>query len=287
MVDNVLVDDATQVGDLSQLEKDLSQAAQARKNQGAKKPAQQKVDESSNDDEDANLPPKLRGKTKAQIAEMYVNLESAHGRMANDLGTQRKLTDRLLDLKRDTDLQSNGAPQKVEIKSSELLENPTAALERFTQARESENQKRLQELEARLAAQTLMNQHPDYLEVAQSSEFAQWVQSSPIRVRAVQAAQAGDWSAAGDLLSEYKAQRQQAPGIDESADEEDEEQKARTAAKKAALESNSQGNAGTSKKGKVYRRADLMRLRAERPDVWENPEFQNEILIAYNEGRVK
>lgn len=285
MVDNVLVDAPDQAGDLSQLEKDLAQAAQSRKQPAAKKPQQKPADDSSND-EDVALPPKLRGKTREQIAEMYANLESAHGRMANDLGTQRKLTDRLLDLKRDTDLQSNGAPQKVEIKSSELLENPTAALERFTASRESENQKRMAELEARLAAQTLMTQHPDYLEVAQSSEFAQWVQASPIRVRAVQAAQAGDWSAAGDLLSEYKAQAKQAPVQDEEAVE-DEEQQARNAAKKATLESNSQGNAGTKKGGKTYRRADLMRLRAERPDVWENEDFQREILIAYNEGRVK
>lgn len=284
MVDNVLVDAPDQAGDLSQLEKDLSQAAQARKNPGAKKPAQNNAD-SSNDDVDVKLPPKLRGKSLEQIAEMYVNLESAHGRMANDLGTQRKMTDRLLDLKRDTDLQSNSAPQKVEIKSSELLENPTAALERFTASRESENQKRLQEIESRLAAQTLMNQHPDYLEVAQSSEFAQWVQSSPLRVRTVQAAQAGDWSAAGDLLSEYKSQRQ--AQVQDEVEEEDEEQKARTAAKKATLESNSQGNAGAKKGGKTYRRADLMRLRAERPDVWESEDFQREILIAYNEGRVK
>jgi hypothetical protein len=206
--------------------------------------------------------------------------------MANDLGTQRKLTDRLLDLKRDTDLHSNGAPQKVEIKSSELLENPTAALEKFTQARESENQKRLAELEARLAAQSLIQSHPDYLDIAQSQEFAQWVQASPTRVRAVAAAQAGDWSAAGDLLSEYKSQRK-AQVDSEETEEGDDEQQARAAAKKATLESNSQGNAGAKKGGKIYRRSDLMRLRAERPDIWENEEFQAEIIRAYAEKRVK
>jgi hypothetical protein len=281
MVDDVLVDEPSQGGNLSQVEKDLSEAVAAR---STGKPVQ-KQKANASDDEDVSLPPKLRGKTREQIAEMYANLESAHGRMANDLGTQRKLTDRLLDLKRDTDLQNN-APPKVEIKSSELLENPTAALERFSQARESENQARMAELEARLAAQSLMNQHPDYLEVAQSQEFAQWVQASSIRVRAAHAARSGDWSAAADLLSEYKAQAKTRVNDDADA-EEDDEQKARTAAQKAALESNSQGNAGAKKAGKIYRRADLMRLRAERPDVWENEDFQREILIAYNENRVK
>jgi hypothetical protein len=285
MVDNVLVDTAISGGDLSQLEQELSQAVQTRKTGAVAKQKQQKaVDDSSNDDDDANLPQKLRGKSKAQIAEMYANLESAHGRMANDLGTQRKMTDRLLDLKRDTDLNSNGAPQKVEIKSSELLENPTAALERFSAAREKTQEQRMAEMEQRLAAQTLITQHPDYLEIAQSNDFAQWVQASPIRVRAAQAVQSGDWSLAGDLLSEFKQNRPKATDEEDSVDEEAE---ARAAAKKASLETGSQGTSSKGKGGKTYRRADLMRLKAERRDVWENEDFQREILLAYAEGRVK
>lgn len=285
MVDNVLVDAASERGDLSQLEKDLSQAAQTRKTATVAKQKQKKVDESSDSDDDTDLPVKLRGKSKREIAEMYGHLESSHGRMANDLGTQRKLTDRLLDLKRDTDLNSNGAPHKVEIKSSELLENPTAALERFSQAREKTQDQRMAEMEQRLAAQSLVSQHPDYLEIAQSADFAQWVQASPIRVRAAQAVQAGDWSLAGDLLSEFKTNRPKVQ--DEPEEDVDEEVEARAAAKKASLESGSQGNAGAKKGGKIYRRADLMRLKAERRDVYEDEDFQREILLAYAEGRVK
>lgn len=287
MVDNVLVDTLDSSGDLSQLEKDLSQAVQSRKTlaTGGKKPAD-KANESSDDDADAALPPKLRGKTREQIADMYANLESSHGRLANDLGTQRKLTDRLLDLKRDTDLSNNTAPQKVQIKSEELLENPTEALERFSQARESQNEARLRDMEARLAAQSLIQSHPDYLEVAQSPEFAAWVQSSSLRVRAAQSAQAGDWTAAGDLLTEYKAQKK-ATVTDDEEEVDDEVTAARKAAGKASLESNSQGSAGAKKKGTIYRRVDLMRLRAEKPDQWEDPDFQAEIIRAYSEGRVK
>jgi hypothetical protein len=222
---------------------------------------------------------------------MYANLESAHGRMANDLGTQRKLTDRLLDLKRDTDLQSN-SPHKVEIKSSELLENPTEALERFSQARDAQSQARLDEMESRLAAQTFVTQHPDYRDYENNAEFTAWIQSSPIRLRAASAA-TRDWSLAADLLTEFKAARaatKLSADDDETATEEqddDVEKQARSGAKKASLESGSQGSSGTRKSGKVYRRADLMRLKAERRDVWEDEDFQNEILRAYAEGRVK
>lgn len=286
MVDETIVETVEEVrGDLNQLENDLSQAATQRKAQaGSTKPTQQQAP--SNDED--KLPPKLRGKTPEQIAEMYTNLESAYGRMANDLGTQRKLTDRLLDLKRENDLGQNGAPQKVEVKSADLLENPTATLERFSQAREQQSAQRLADLEARLAAQSLQIAHPDYLQVAQSNEFAEWVQASPLRVRAALAAQQGDYSAASDLLTDFKTSAKKPQAQKQQTDEtEDEGQQQRSVAQKASLESSGQSNAGVKKAGKIYRRADLMRLRAERPDAYYDEDFQNEILIAYNEGRVK
>jgi len=282
MVDNVLVDAAEPSGELSQLEKDLSEAVQSRNEQG-KKPAAKKEVASEEDD---GMPSKLKGKTPQQIAEMYVNLESAYGRMANDLGTQRKMTDRLLDLKRDTDLGNNGQPTKVEIKSSELLENPTEALERFSQAREAQSAKRMDDLERSLAVQAFVAAHPDYQEYANNAEFAAWVNASPSRTRVAAVAANGDWSAAGDLLTEYKSASRVAKTDDED-EEADDSAAARKAAKQASLESASQGTQGAKKTGKVYRRADLMRLRAEKPDVWADEEFQSEIIRAYNEGRVK
>lgn len=279
MVDNVLVDAAEGSGNLSDLEKDLSEAVSSRKTPSGNKPAVKKEDNV----EDDGLPPKLKGKTPQEIAAMYVNLESAYGRMANDLGTQRKMTDRLLDLKRDTDLNNNGQPAKVEIKSSELLENPTEALERFSQAREAQSNSRLADMERRLAAQAFVAAHPDYQAYENNAEFTQWITSAPSRARVAAAAANGDWSAAADLLTEFKSSRK-AVEEDEVADDEAD---ARKAAKKASLESGSQGTAGAKKGGKVYKRADLMRLRAEKPDVWADEEFQAEIIRAYNEGRVK
>lgn len=282
MVDDVIVETVSDTrGDLSQLEKDLTQAVASRKTGTVAKQAQQKL-EASNDDED--LPAKLKGKSLKEVAEMYVNLESSYGRMANDLGTQRKLTDRILDLKRETDLGQNGGPAKVEIKSADLLENPTATLERFSEAREKQSEQRLAQMEMTLAAQTMMLQHPDYVEIAQSADFANWVQASPFRLRAARAAHAGDWATASDLLTEYKATAKKAPKVD---DEEQSEDDARAAAKKAGLESGGQSSATTKKSSKIYRRADLMRLKAERPDVYEDPDFQREIILAYHEKRVR
>jgi hypothetical protein len=291
VANSILVDtDSGAGGNLTQLEQDLTTAVQARTTavKAAKPQQKQTNDDASQGDDAGDLPTKLRGKTPQQIAEMYTNLESAYGRMANDLGTQRKLTDRLLDLKRDTDLQNNTPSRKVEIKSDELLENPTAALERFSQARDAENQQRMDRLETSIAAQAFHAQHPDFHTFANDQDFFNWVQSSPIRLRAAAAAQQGAWDVAGDLLSEYKASKARtAVNKDDDDEGNDTEAAARAAAAAASLESSTQGSAGAKKGGKTYRRTDLMRLRAEKPDVYYGEEFQAEILRAYAENRVK
>jgi hypothetical protein len=273
-----LVETAEVIGDLSKLEQELSQAVSSRNDTGKKPEVKQ-----TQQVEDDQLPVKLRGKSAQEIAAMYVNLESSYGRMANDLGTQRKLTDRLLDLKRENDLQQN-APQKVEIKSEELLDNPTAALERFSAARESQRDGRLNELEARLAATAFVSAHPDYATYQNDTDFAAWIQASPIRARAAASAANGDWSTASDLLTEYKSVKGSTKKVDDEGD--NAEDAARKAAAKASLESSSQNNQ-KGKTGKVYRRADLMRLRAEKPDVYFSSDFQSEIIRAYADGRVK
>lgn len=284
MADDILVDTDTTGGNLSQLEKDLSQAVTAR-SEGAKPSKKEKKEEPVEDD---SLPVKLRGKTPQQIAEMYANLESAYGRMANDLGTQRQMTDRLLDLKRSTDLSNNGKPTKVEIKSAELLDDPTAALERFNADRDAKSEQRLAEMEGKLAAQAFISQHPDYAQIAADQNFHNWVANSPIRARAANAAKNGDWSSASDLLSEWKANKSVKVKTDDDEQDDDPEAAARAEAAKASLESGSQGSpSGGKKGGKIYRRADLMRLKAERPDTYYGDEFQSEILRAYAENRVK
>jgi hypothetical protein len=218
---------------------------------------------------------------------MYRNLESTYGRVANDLGTQRKLTDKLLDLKRETDL-GKSAPTipKVDIKSSDLLDNPSETLERVLATREAAQaeaqSQRIAQLESQMAAQAFIQKHPDYQQFAGNDEFAQWVKASPIRQRAANAAQQGDWGAAGDLLSEYKDSTSRKPASQDDGKSDELE-----AARNATTERTSQGNDTGKKKGKIYLRRDLMQLRATNPDKYYDEDFQEEILRAYNENRVK
>lgn len=285
MVDN-LVDDSTAGGSLSDIENDLK-AASASRSAPNDKSTKGKQTVTTDEVDDEVLPAKLRGKSKREMAEMYQNLESTYGRMANDLGVQRKLTDVVLGLKREDDLSKNGGSKKVTIKSDELLENPTEALERFQAPRDAENEQRIQRLETQLKAQAFVAQHSDYESIGKDPKFAEWIAQSPTRVRAAQSAQAGDWGSASDLLTEFKAQRDANTTDDEELEAEEVEEKPLEKARKAGLESSSQGSSGARKVGKIFKRADLMKLHVERPDVYYSEDMQAEIVAAYAEGRVK
>jgi hypothetical protein len=287
MVD--IVDATDQIVNLTELENDLQAATLARSTPNDKSKGKSITDNTSDNDDD--IPDKYRGKSLKEIIAMHQNAESSLGRMANDLGTQRKLTDRILDLKRETDLGNNTAPAKVQIKSDELLENPTEALDRYTAPREQANQQRIDHLERQMALQAFVAKHPDYAQFSNDAEFANWVNSSPIRARAAATAARGDWTSADDLLTEYKGEKARTKKADvvedEAAGEDTPSNDKLAGARKASFESSSQASAGAKKGGKVYSRAALMRLRVEKPDTYYNDDFQTEILAAYNEGRVK
>lgn len=281
-----LVDIAVEIpGNLDTIESELKDAVTASKTDTTKTV----VDKTT---ADVELPEKLRGKSLKDIADMYRNLESAHGRMANDLGAQRQLTDRLLELKRNDDLKQSDPgtrkPEKVVLTTADLLEKPTEALERFADSRESAVEARVNErlnrIEATVVQREFAAKHPDANVVAQSTEFVDWVKQSPVRQRAAQAAVAGHFGAADDLLTEFKALKPAKKAEEDTADADN-----KAAARSASLDSGSAAGVdpGNKKAGKVYSRADLMRLRIEKPETYYNEDFQQEITIAYAQGRVK
>lgn len=286
-----LADASSEVGNLDSLEKELDQAVRERISVSTLTPATGKETKGT----DPNLPEKLQGKSLAEIADMYQNLESLHGRTANELGTMRTLADRLLDLKRTDDLRltNNGKPatKPVEITSAELLEKPTEALDRFASSRESALESRLDSrlnrLEQSLLGTQFASKHPDAEVTAKSPEFNEWVRQSRVRQRAAASAAAGDFMVADDLLTEFKASRSARAT---NKDAETDEKTNLAAARAASLETGAaaKGNAGgDAKAGKVYSRAAIMRLRLEDPEKYYSDDYQTEIQSAYAEGRVK
>lgn len=294
-----LVEVAEVPGDLNKLTKDLSEAvtqtaAPAEPAKKAEQPPQHTQQPAPFDG--VELPEKLKGKSPAEIADMYRNLESAYGRMANDLGTQRKLTDRLLDLKRADDLNRN-QPEPVKVDRAKLLEDPTAELDRFIAAREAsretETAQRLTNMEQGLAQKDFMTKHPDAHDVGKDPAFVQWISASPFRQRMAAQAYNGDWGVADELMSDFKAARPASPSVEQQQQQNTQEkqqaasQQGLEGARNASLESTTTGTDSTGKAGKVYRRVDLMELRLKNPETYHDPAFQDEILRAYAQGRVK
>lgn len=278
-----IVDVDNAPGDVEGLEKSLAEAVTADKRPDDQRTNNMEPAAASQQKADPLAGTKFEGKGIEELLDSYNNLQSAYGRMANDLGTQRKLTDQLLDLKRDNDLQSNAQPLP-KVDPAQLLDDPTQALDGYLAEREARNQRmydeRLAQMEAQMQADRFMQKHPDFMEVGQSEEFRAWAQATPVRNTAANLAAQGDWNAADALLNEYKSEIAKKGDPVKNAEREGIE-----AARKVGLES--AASEGSTSSGKVYRRADLIELKLRKPHVYGDPAFQAEILKAYSEGRVK
>lgn len=272
-------------GNSERLLSDLKESAVVDEGRSAEEPAKPKVRTLEINDEE--LPENLRGKTVADYVRMIQESQSTIGRMANDLGTQRKLTDRLLDLKRENDLQQH-TPPAPKVSGTELLDNPTEAIEQVVKAviarQEQETVQRVQQLEGTVAAQAFYSRHSDWQQISADPEFHSFLQSTPYRQRVAADAARGDWGAADELVTEYKDRRSlRAAAVTKSKEEK--EKGNLEAANKASLESSSAP--GARKGGKILRRIDLLKLQMEQPEVYYDEETQRTIMRAYAEGRVK
>lgn len=283
-----LVDVNNEAGNMTELEASLKEAVTA----SAPAPDATAATPESPDNS-AKLTGKLEGKSLEDIASMYSNLESAYGRMANDLGTQRKLTDRLLDLKRSDDLGQNTpeTQKEVNVSSTDLLDNPKETLDAYFESRMAQlqqgNSERMNQVESSLAEQNFTAKHGDISRIGEDPQFGEYVNATPLRQDLAQKAAAGDYAAADTLLDEWKsvksflapAKGDPTPDPTPAADPNLE------AARQASLESSTP--AGSASSGKTYRRADLIELKLTKPHIYSDPAFQEEIVQAYLDKRVK
>lgn len=295
MSNSLIVDDneTSTPGDVAKLKEELA----ASQSQSAAKSSPEPELEAD------DVPSKYRGKSLSEIIEMHRNAESELGRRGNELGQYKKLTDSLLEMKRRDDLAKGGAEnpdepafELPEISSSEILDDPTQAINKILSARdkalEAQRKKQDEEEQANEIARQFYEQHPDAQEIAQSDDFIKWVNQSPTRAMLGQRAAMGDLVAGDALLTEYKELPQDTEKSKVEIDESELEVTRRkddpgiAAAKRASTESRGASSTDTPK-GKVWRRLDLIRLKLEDPEAYGDEGFQKEIMRAYAEGRVK
>lgn len=222
------------------------------------------------------IPDKYKGKSLEEIVQMHQEAERLIGRQAQEVGEVRKLADQLLKqqlsakqpepTQEETELDFFEDPKKAVQKAVETHPDVLAAKQAALQMRQLQTQA------------ALAKKHPDFADVVRDPEFADWVKASPMRLNMYALADAQyDFNAADELISTYKQIRSS-----KTKEVADTGKAVRQAGMKAAAVD--VGGTGESSK-KVYRRADLIRLKMTDPARYEA--LQPEIMAAYAEGRVK
>jgi len=219
------------------------------------------------------IPQHLRGKSVSELAKMHHDAEKLIGRQAQEVHEVRKLADELI--------KSQLTP-KAEVekpKEIDFFENPQEAIRQ-----QIENNPRVvaaeqfaRQAQAEQSRQRLAQIHPDVQQIVGDVGFQEWVKASKVRQQLFQQADQYDIEAAHELISTYKELR----GVRQKVVTEADNTARDKTLKAAAVDT---GGSGESSQ-KVFRRADLIRLKMRDPAKYES--MSDEIMAAYQSGRVK
>lgn len=223
-----------------------------------------------------DIPDKYRGKQLSDIIKMHQEAEKLIGKQAQEVGEVRKLADDLIK----QNLADKSQPIKEEEPEVDFFENPQAAVRKTVDshpdvlaARQAAMDFKKMQIQQKLAAE-----HPDFGQIVQDADFANWVKSSPVRIGLYAKADGEfDYDSANELLSTYK----QLKGIKAKQTSDAGETQRKTNLKAASVDVGGTGESGK----RVYRRADLIRLKMQDPNRYDA--LSDEIMQAYAEGRVK
>jgi hypothetical protein len=225
-----------------------------------------------------DLPDEFKGKSIKDLVGITLHARKEMGRQANELGEIRKLADELIK----SQLQK---PKEAEQpKEVDFFENPEEAIRRAVEANPKVQAAEAYAVNAQrqLAKQQLQQMHPDSMQIISDPEFRKWVTASPVRQDLLQRADQGyDLLAAHELLSTYKEIRQVKQQVQQKQMTEVEKTAQTQALKSVAVDT---GGSGETTR-KIYRRADLIRLKMNDPARYEA--MNDEILQAYADGRVR
>ena len=221
------------------------------------------------------LPDKYRDKSLEDIVRMHQEAEKLIGKQAQEVGEVRKLADELIK----QNLSSKQQPIEKE-PEVDFFENPQEAVRRTVDnhpdvlaARQAGQDFKKMQIQQKLA-----QEHPDFGQIAQDADFVNWVKSSPIRLGLYAKADGEfDYDSANELLSTYKQLR----GVKTRQTNEAGETQRKSSLKAAGVDVGGSGESGK----RVYRRADLIRLKMTDPDRYE--QLSGEIMQAYQDGRVR
>jgi hypothetical protein len=234
--------------------------------------------EAKKEPEADDIPDEFRGLSVKDLVGMTLHARKEMGRQANEVGEIRKLADELI--------KSQLKPKEADVapKEVDFFENPQEAIRRAVESNPKVQAAEAYAVQASraMAKQQLHQMHPDMGDIVKDDAFRSWVSASPIRLNLMrQADQSYDLNAANELLSTFKEIRQAKVQQQQRQVSEVDKTVRNQAMQSAAVDT---GGSGETTR-KVYRRADLIRLKMTDPARYES--MNDEILQAYSEGRVK
>ena len=223
----------------------------------------------------SSIPEKYKGKNIEDVIKMHQEAEKLIGKQAQEVGEVRKLADELLK----QSLTKQASPTEVE-PEIDFFEDPKKAVRQTLESHPDvlAAKQAAQEFKKMNIQQRLASEHPDFQQIVQDPEFAEWVKQSPVRMGLYARADSEyDYDSANELLSTFKSLKQ----VKRQADVKQAQEATEKTLKSVTVDT---GGTGESSK-RVYRRADLIRLRMTDPDRYNA--LQDEIMQAYADGRVK
>jgi hypothetical protein len=224
----------------------------------------------------SDIPNFYRDKSLEDVIKMHQEANKLIDRQGKEVGEIRKLADELIK----QNLSSNKQSIKEEAPEVDFFENPKEAIRQTVDNHPDvvAGRQAAYDFKKMQIQQKLAQEHPDFGQVASDPDFANWVKSSPIRINLFAKADGEfDYDSANELLTTYKQLR----GVKAKQTSDAGEATRKTNLKAASVDVGGSGESGK----RIYRRADLIRLKMENPNRYEA--LSDEIMQAYSEGRVK
>ncbi len=224
----------------------------------------------------SELPEKYRQKSLEEVVKMHQEAEKLIGKQAQEVGEVRKLADELIK----QNLSAKQQPIEESKPEVDFFENPKEAIRQTVDSHPDVVAGRQAALDFKRMQiqQKLAQDHPDYKNVIQDEGFINWVKSSPVRLGLYAKADGEfDYDSANELLSTFK--QLQGVKVKQASDAGETQRKSNLT--KAAVDVGGSGESGK----RIYRRADLIRLKMTDPNRYEA--LSDEIMQAYADGRVK
>lgn len=210
-----------------------------------------------------------------RMAEENKLLKQKLGNQGNEIGQMRKQMDELIQLELSKAKQAPQEPVDIWSDPDSYVEQKLANHPKLKQLDQ------LTETQYKSASMARLKEaHPDYVSIMQDSGFQEWVGKRQTRQALLQRAdQQYDFDAADELFSTWKELRE-AVGVKKQ-----ESSNSRPSEVRRASTGTATAASAAPGRRKIYRRADLIKLRKENPDRYEA--LSDEIMAAYAEGRVR